>query len=89
MRSRKSRPVAIVSLGAALFAVVAFAIATNEYSFCILLENDCHALGRVESCAALTRTLRFCGIVYGIGFAATVVAIAAFVVGRMSAVTAR
>lgn len=42
---------------------------------------------RAESCAALARTLRFCGIVYGIGFAAAVVAIAAFVGGRRSSVT--
>lgn len=74
----------MVRMGAAVVAVVAFAIATYDYSFCILLENDCHALGRAASCAVLARTLRFCAIVYGIGFSAAVVAIAAFVVGRRS-----
>ena len=78
---------AIVRTGALVLAVVAFVIATYDYSFCILLENDCHALERAESCAALARTMRSCALLYGVGVAAAVVAFAAFMTKRKRAVS--
>lgn len=79
---------AIVRIGAIVLAVVAFVSATYDYSFCILLENDCHALERAESCAALARTMRSCALLYGLGVAAAIAAIATFVIGRKPSVTA-
>jgi ABC-type nitrate/sulfonate/bicarbonate transport system permease component len=71
-----------VSVIAAPLAIAAVLYATYEYSFCILLENDCHVLGRAESCTALASTLRFCAIAYGVGVAFAMIAGVAFVLAR-------
>lgn len=71
---------AVIGFGAA--ALAAFAVATFHYSFCILLENDCHALGRPESCVALAETLRFCWTLYAASLFGATISVAAFLRGR-------
>ena len=72
-----------VGVVAASLAILAVLYATYEYSFCVLLDNDCHALGgRAESCTALASTLRFCAIAYGAGVAFAMIAGAAFAFAR-------
>jgi hypothetical protein len=76
---------AVIGFSAAALALAAFSIATFYFSFCILLENDCHALGRPKACRALAETLRFCSRLYAASLFSTTISVAAFLHGRRRA----
>lgn len=73
---------AVIGFSAAALALAAFSVATFHYSFCVLLENDCHALGRPASCVALAETLRFCWTLYAASLLGATTSVVAFLHGR-------